>query len=67
MKSCPAALSISGGGSFFANDQFSSQELVIGSPGSPPFSLPQDFIDILHGGFSIAAKGDVGLMAIHLQ
>lgn len=49
-------LSISGGGSFFANDRFSTQSIIITSAGPPPFALPQDFIDYLHGGFSIAPK-----------
>jgi hypothetical protein len=49
-------LSINGGGSFFANDQFATQPLVLISTGPPPVVLPQEFINYLHGGYTIAPK-----------
>src|SRR5215472_1885047 len=48
--------SISGGGSFFANDQFATQPLVLISTSPPPVVLPQEFINYLHGGYTIAPK-----------
>ena len=48
--------SISGGGSFFANDQFSNQGVILSSTSPPPIVLPQEFLIFLHGGYTIAPK-----------
>jgi hypothetical protein len=48
--------SISGGGSFFANPQFSSQGIILSSTTPPPIVLPLDFPIYLHGGYTIAPK-----------
>ena len=51
--------SISGGGSFFANDQFATQSIILSSTSPPPIVLPQDFVNYLHGGFTIAPKATI--------